>query len=63
MMEQPLGRTSSKPLQLQGKKDVDKYFAFGLDQWLCQDTNLDPPWTCTFAVVKDQVLSCLTSIY
>jgi hypothetical protein len=37
-----------------------QYFAFGSHQWLCQDTNLDPPWTRTFAVAKDQVLNCLT---
>jgi hypothetical protein len=56
------GHLQTTPAE-KGKKSLDKYFAFGSDQWLCQDTNLDPPWTRTFAVAKDQVLSCLTSIY
>jgi hypothetical protein len=30
---------------------------------LYQEADLVPPWTRTFAVAKDQVLSCLTSIY
>jgi hypothetical protein len=56
------GRLQTPPAE-KGKKSMDKYFAFGSRQWLCQDTDLVPPWTRTFAVVKDQVLSCLTSIY
>jgi hypothetical protein len=43
-----------------GKKSVDDYFALGSHQWLCQETDLIPPWKCTFAVVKDQVFGCLT---
>jgi hypothetical protein len=49
-----------KTLQLQRKKRVDKYFALGWHQWLCQELDLVPPWTRTLAVAKDQVLSCLT---
>jgi hypothetical protein len=30
---------------------------------LCQEIDLVPPWTLNFTVAKDQVLSCLTSIY
>jgi hypothetical protein len=51
-----------KPAQLQRKKNVGKYFAFGWHQRLCQEADLVPPWTRTFVVAKDQVLSCLTSI-
>jgi hypothetical protein len=56
-------RTSSNLSRCKTKKSVDKYFAFGSHQRLCQETNLVPPWTCTFAVVKDQVLGCLTRIF
>jgi hypothetical protein len=62
-MEQDIPKDIFKPLQLQRDKSVDKYFAFGWHQLLCQEANLVPPWTRTFAVAKDQVLSCLTSIY
>jgi hypothetical protein len=49
-----------KPIQLWRKKDSGKCSAFGSYQWLCQDTDLVPPWTRTSAVAKDQVLNCLT---
>jgi hypothetical protein len=52
-----------KPLQLQTKKNVDKYFSFGWHQWLCQGTDFVPPWTHTFEVAKDQVLSCFTRFF
>jgi hypothetical protein len=61
-MDQIIRRMSSSLSRCKRKKSVDNYFAFGSHQRLCQE-NWSPPWTCTFAVVKDQVLGCLTRIF
>jgi hypothetical protein len=47
-MEQIIPKDILKPLHLQRDRSVDKNFALGWHQLLCQEADLVPPWTHTF---------------